>query len=298
MMDGGISAAQLTARAEENRGVISTKLIITPTIGAGSTKISPKDGMVMVYIPPGEFIMGINPPAKGGFNSAETPLHTLDLHAFWIDQTEITNAMFAKFVKETGYITEVEKNGKAQVLNLVTYHWYTDKRANWKNPSGQGVDMSMIIPKLPVVQVSWNDAKKYCEWADRRLPTEAEWEKAARGPLGNIYPWGNEPPLSSRLNFNHHIRTPSDIGIYYSGISTYGVFDMAGNVWEWVSDWYKENYYSLSPRLNPLGPPTGQYKILRGGSWTSQSDMVRSYVRYPMSPESARDDFGFRCASY
>ena len=212
----------------------------TPAVS--STQVSTKDGMVLIYIPAGDFLMGSADSDKEA-NSDEKPQHKVYLDAFWIDKTEVTNVMYARCVQAGACQTLFETKSFARSS------YYTN--AQFKD--------------FPVIYVSWDDAGKYCKWAERRLPTEAEWEKAARGAIGRLYPWGDDPPNPSLLNFNKNVGDTTQVGKYPDGASTYGVLDMAGNVWEWVADWYDEKYYSKSPNRNPDGPASGGFGILRGG---------------------------------
>ena len=252
----------------------------TSALGIGFTMISPVDGMEMVYVPAGEFLMG-SPEGEG--SDDEHPQHTVYLDAFWIDKTEVTNTMYQKCVA-----------------------------AGACSPNHDiGADLGG--PQQPVVGVSWHDANAYCQWADRRLPTEAEWEKTARGTDGRTYPWGNEWDVAStrRLNFadkntnydwadksaDDGFQRTAPVGSYSSGACPYGALDMAGNVWEWVVDWYDSNYYASSPTRNPAGPDSGQSRVLRGGSWYYGQNFVRSAYRYVgYSPGYRLGDIGFRCA--
>lgn len=241
-----------------------------PAEEIGSTRVSEKDGMLLVYVPAGDFNMGSD---QG--NSDEMPVHKMHLDPFWIDQTEVTNAMYAKCVAD---------NDSCATPSATR----SEKRDDY-----YGV---MKFNNYPVVYVNWNQANAYCSWAGRRLPTEAEWEKSARGTDGRTYPWQNESPNSNLLNYNANVGDTTEVGQYPDGKSLYGAYDMAGNVTEWVSDWYDETYYKKSPTANPLGPELGVFRGYRGGSWKGDDNSVRSVYRYGSGPSGTSDELGFRCA--
>ena len=162
----------------------------------------------------------------------------------------------------------------------------------------QGASFPPRIKHLPVTQVSWHDADAICRWRGKRLPSEAEWEKAARGPSGNLYPWGARSP-KNRATYGRKWRgvfTMTEVGTYSQGTSIYGVHDMAGNVWEWVDDWYDLKYYNWRRKKNPRGPTEGDFKVVRGGSWVNYPDTLRSSYRRWSQPEVRFNDTGFRCA--
>ena len=236
------------------------------------------DNAEMVLVPAGEFTMG---SSEGGAN--EEPVHRVYLDAFWIDVYEVTNARYKKCV-DAG---RCQPPGSLSSATQISY---------FGNPQ---------FDKYPVTYVSWNDAKAYCEWAGKRLPTEAEWEKAARGTDGRLYPWGNEWD-GNRANVEQRVGDTTSVGSYPAGASPYGALDMAGNVWEWVADWYDSSYYANSPSRNPLGPSSGQYRTLRGGGWVDDYYFARATHRYDFTYPTFRFDFyyptfrydyvGFRCA--
>ena len=260
------------------------------------------DGMVMVYVAEGEFSMGND---SGPTN--ERPLHKVSLDGFWIDQTEVTNAMFARFMEATGFETNAENRGSAWAFD--GKGWSEIPGADWQHPQGPATYLTGL-ENHPVVNVSWYDAKAYCEWAGARLPSEAEWEKAARGTDGRTYPWGAQQPNGDLLNFgdvnlypasvdpslNDGYKFTAPVGSYPAGISPYGALDMGGNVWEWVNDWYQETYYIKAPALNPQGPNSGEGRVFRGGSWNHDSLDIRASIRMWTVPLDAIDNVGFRCA--
>jgi eukaryotic-like serine/threonine-protein kinase len=270
---------------------------LTPLPQAGDSIISPKDGMELVYIPAGNFIMGATSgdPNAGSY---EMPQHTVSLSAFRMDRTEVTNAMFAAFVQATGYITDAEYGGTGTVLdfNQSGSPWVNDyPGANWRTPLITGAGISGL-DRRPVVQVSWNDAAAYCNWAGRRLPTEAEWEKAARGADGRLYPWGSTDPGPGLLNFNRQAGSLTDVGSYPAGASPYGILDMLGNAYEWVADWYDPSYYSKSPATDPQGPASGSFHVIRGGGWNYGLDWTRTTSRSKLAADYRVETLGFRCA--
>ena len=233
----------------------------------GSVQVSPKDGMTMVIVPEGDFIMGTADSDKSA-PIGEKPQHTVFLDSYWIDQTDVTNAMYVKCVKDGAC-----------------------KESTFKDAPDFNGD------NQPVIGIGWDSAKAYCQWAGRRLPTEAEWEKAARGTDGLIYPWGNQPPNGSLANFNKSGGKTADVGSFPAGASPYGALDMAGNVWQWVADWYDPSYYqSMTTWRNPTGPSSGYTRVVRGGSLFFGPDDVRSAVRVVNYASSGRSYFGFRCA--
>jgi formylglycine-generating enzyme required for sulfatase activity len=232
-----------------------------------------RDGAPMVLVPAGEFLMGS--PAE-----EDAPSHRVYLDAFYIDRHEVTNTRYLKFVEATRH------RAPQHVVDPQYDLWV-------------GTTFLQGVADLPVVNVDWSDADAYCRWAGKRLPTEAEWEKAARGTDGRQYPWGNEAPSFARLNFSRHwqgAHTLQPVGNYEAGNSPYGAQDMAGNVWEWVGDWYDTGSYEAGPERNPQGPPSGSSKVLRGGSWTNSADTVRATHRREEEPDARNSDSGFRCA--
>ncbi len=243
-------------------------ITVTPTPRISMTQVSVVDNMVMVFVPAGEFQMGDN---NGDVD--EKPLHQVYLDDYWIDQTEVTNYQYDKCVA-TGACDP---------------------------PSNQTFFSDRDYIAHPVVFVSWFDALTYCNWAGRRLPTEAEWEKAAGGKLGEEkFPWGNDIPVCTHGANNGAQYKQCDgqtLPIKSFAEQSYGVYDMAGNVWEWVSDWYDENYYIVSSPINPTGPPSGDNRVLRGGSWSTSSGELRSATRASNDPSGVWNVVGFRCAS-
>jgi len=215
-----------------------------------------------IYIPAGEFTMGENTKFIG------YKAHKVYLDAYWIDQTDVTNAMYTICVKA----------GKCTHPARYDNYFGDPKYADY-----------------PVVYVTWYAAQSFCAWKGGNLPTEAQWEKAARGLDGRPYPWGKAAPDISLLNYNGGHGDIVSAYDYLIGISPYGLVQMSGNVRQWVSDWYQRNYYSISPEKNPQGPASGHYKSLRGGGFDDNSDEVKTYYRAYHEPWSAGQDRGFRC---
>jgi serine/threonine-protein kinase len=275
----------------------------SPELGIGSTLVREKDGMEMAYIPAGEFEMGAD--ADEGYEICqeyrdncerswyedEDPVHTVYLDAYWIDRYEVTNAQFAVFLNEMGNQSEGGTTWLEADSDYVKIHksgvvW----TAVWTADSG--------YEDHPAVEVSWYGAAAYAAWVGGRLPTEAEWEKAARGGQdGMLYPWGNEAPTctlgaeNGAQFFDCDGRTV-EVGSFAS--NGYGLHDMAGNVWEWVADWYDENYYSISPDGNPPGPSSGNYRVVRGGSFDFNHFSARCACRLYYAPDLGDFNFGFR----
>ncbi len=225
--------------------------------------------MVLLYVPAGEFRMG-SAGTEQDAQLDEQPQHAVYLDAFWIDRTEVTNAMYAKCIQA----------GACQ--------------PPWQSSSSQFGNPRFA--NYPVAGMTWLRAKAYCEWAGRRLPTEAEWEKAARGTDGRLYPWGNAVPNSQLLNFDAALGNTVEVGSYPAGASPYGALDMAGNLWEWVADWYQHDYYAHSPSTNPPGPEPQAYHSCRGGSWNSSAPFVRAAYRGNDDPGKCDGLAGIRCA--
>lgn len=198
----------------------------------------------------------------------EQPVHEVTLDGFWIDQTEVTNVQYERCVTD----------GDCEASR------YAD-------------DTDFNKANYPVIGMSWHDATTYCEWAGGRLPTEAEWEYAARGEAENKYPWGNEDPTCGLAQFSGCFRNTVSVGSFPDGASWCDALDMAGNVWEWVSDWYDADYYEWSPVQNPTGPASGKYRVLRGGSWDTHYRTVRAINRFRNYPNNTYNDNGFRCVA-
>lgn len=258
----------------------STSISTATQINRVNTTIPTSDGMEMVYISGGEFQMGCDPDHNGGRDCMryELPIHSVYLDAYMIDKTEVSNAQYAKCVAAGACDTPNE------VSSYTRDNYYS-------NPT---------YADYPVIYVSWFDAQDYCSWVGKRLPTEAEWEKAARGPSVRAYPWGDGDPSCDLANSynndtsSHCVGDTNAVGSYPLGASQYGALDMAGNVWEWVSDWFSSTYYSKSPYANPSGPTSGSDRVVRGGSWGSGWSYLRTMYR---DSGVASDLVGFRCAS-
>ena len=243
-------------------------------------KVAPSPYAGMVLIPEGAFEMGsrlslseLDPisifQADRHMLGPEDPAHEVILDAFYVDLYEVTNAKFKKYIEAT----------------------------HSKNPPRYWDDNDFNHSLQPVVGITWKEARAYCQWKNKRLPTEAEWEKAARGKRPVRFPWGNEPPDKTRANFDNHVRKTAPVGSYPKGKSDYGVFDMSGNVSEWVKDWHYPEYYLFSPKENPPGPEKGHYKIIRGGNWKNKLEDIRLTYRNATVPKARSKTVGFRCVA-
>ncbi|MCZ4077880.1 formylglycine-generating enzyme family protein [Rhodococcus sp. H36-A4] len=277
-----------------------------------------------ILIPGGAFEMG-DALGEGYLADGEVPVHSVELATFYLDATAVTNSAFAKFVKTTGYVTESEIHGSSAVFHLsmsadradvlhrldTTPWWLTVRGADWRHPEGR---LSGIgnVPNHPVTHVSWHDAQAYAAWAGKRLPTEAEWEYAARGGLaGKRYAWGDEltPRGQWRCNIWQgqfpDVNTEEDGFLTTAPVKTYrpngfGLYNMAGNVWEWCADFFDSAYYQRSPVQNPAGPDAGENRVMRGGSFLCHDSYCNRYrvaARASNTPDSASANLGFRCAN-
>jgi len=324
---GGISLALLGRRVENtptakflvpvamgtgkstSRGVPSSTSAPTSTVtlvpvpgSVIATQVSPNDGMVMVLVPGGDFIAG-----------AADKQHRAYLPAFWIDKTEVTNRMFAAFVKATGYVTDAEAKGFSRITgNMYSPKGEMDVQGfNWRRPAGPG-STYLGSEALPVIHVSWNDAAAYCAWAGQRLPTSSEWEKAARSTDGRKYPWGNAIDNCSRGNFDDeskitpgqvvglacdgYARAAAPVGSFPSGASPYGTLDMAGNVAEWVAPDAGQGEAGMQVQAS-AEQTTEVARPVRGGSYLSSIDSLASAAEQTHYGDNSRFDLGFRCSA-
>lgn len=277
-----------------------------------------------VRIHAGSFQMG-DPFDEGYPADGETPTHRVELPAFLMDATTVTNAQFATFVKATGYVTDAERLGMSAVFHLLfrgspadvvnrvaeAPWWLAVRGASWRQPEGPGSDITKR-QNHPVVQVSWRDAQAYCDWAAKRLPTEAEWEYAARGGLKRArYAWGDDLLVRSRWQCNiwqgefPTSNTEVDGFVGTAPVRSYrpngyGLWQVAGNVWEWCADWFDPAYYARSPVVSPPGPESGTQRVMRGGSFLCHDSYCNRYrvaARSSNTPDSASSNIGFRCAN-
>lgn len=242
-------------------------LVILCFVAPAPAQSAPTPPPGMIYIPEGYFPMG-----QSAGRADEKPLHFVYTAAYFIDKHEVSNAEYMKFMEATEH----------------------EQPAFWE-------DENLNLPDHPVVGVNWHDAMAYSQWKGRRLPTEAEWEKAGRGSDGRLWPWGGKWDKGFFFYFvnifgeddNYKLTAP--VNYYQSGVSPFGVFNMAGNVWEWCLDWYDKDFYKMSPEINPQGPlGPGTYKVLRGGSYLNNIDGVQAVRRARNRPNIKNKVYGFR----
>ena len=263
----------VSRRRPAGRMVVASVLLAGLISAAESPGVKPKGtkGGEMVLVPAGDFMMGCNRRLDGHCDPDESPYHQVWLEAFYLDRFEVTNASY-------------EECAKAKACRAARKYTGFDGAAQ------------------PVVGVSWDDAGSYCRWAGKRLPTEAEWEKGARGAEGRVYPWGNSAcGCSCAIQEDRQVYgcgkdATWPVGSAPKGQSPYGALDMAGNVWEWTADWYDAKYYSQSPPKNPPGPQTGAEKVRRGGSYANIRNYFRASDRSSAKPDTLSNSTGMRCA--
>lgn len=256
---------------------VTATITPTPDKPIGTEKQSDVDGMTQLYIPAGKFQMGTS--TDGDFiGEDEFPLHEVFLSSFWMDKTEVTNAQYQQCIQAGACRPPYE-------LASETRQSYFD------NPD---------FAEYPVIQVDWEQANAYCQWAGRRLPTEAEWEKAARGETERTFPWAGTGKGPLFANFDVDDDWPNadtwQVGKTLAGASPYKIMDLAGNVYEWVTDWYAADYYQQSRAENPTGPEQGVARVIRGGAWSSDWIFLRTASRLFYYPDGHSNDIGFRCA--
>ena len=251
----------------KNKSQIWLSAFVLLMLSVNSAWAIPKAPPGMVYVPEGYFQMG----QTSSEAEDQKPMHFVYTSAYFIDKYEVSNAEYKKFLDATGHVKP---------------KYWDDERFNQ--------------PDQPVVGISWFDAMAYSRWKGRRLPTEAEWEKAARGNDGRLYPWGEKWSLGKKLYFvnvyglEDRYEFTAPVHYYASGASPFGALNMVGNVWEWCLDWYDKDYYRISPELDPEGPEPRQMKVLRGGSWVNSIDGVQVTQRSRNFPDTQNNIYGFR----
>ncbi len=331
MMTAWKPGAGLAFGANESKPVVSTN-VPTPSLPRQLTQtITGQDGASMVLVSEGTFWMGstdeqVETVVKEcvgydfeeekcrGWYKGEVPRHKVVLPTFYMDTAEVTNRLFQEFVKSTGHQTTAEREGDARAF-VKGKGWETVKGASWRKPEGKEAVFVSNRTDHPVVSVSWDDATAYCEHYDKRLPSEAEWEYAARAGTPTRNWWGNDPPSSRRVAniadvstkalFKNYLASYDDgfeqtAPVRVMGTNPWGLYDMIGNVAEWTVDWYGEDYYSQSTTSSPRGPSTGTYRVIRGGSWGDEPSDARSAVRdrNPPTNRNNRRRSTPNCASY
>ncbi len=273
--------------------LIPTELSATPTVSlelvphlhniASFAKTSP-----MVSVPAGWFLMGTNRRDADAFNSdtqyddTEFPQRRIWVNGYDIDQYEVTLGEFLRFLQQDN--RKASEELQELIWHLIDVHYIPDQ----------------ILAPWPALYVTWEEASAFCHTQGKHLPTEAEWEKAARGLEGQVFPWGREEPKDSIVVFGqyhmHQIPLVAAVNSYAEGQSAFGAYHMAGNVAEWVQDWFGSDYYPIMPERNPPGPTRGRYKSVRGGSWKSNPVMLRTATRGGAFPQQREATIGFRCA--
>lgn len=262
--------------------IISVASVMTPAFALSAELPQPvmgKDGAPLKLIPAGEFLMGTSISNRDGGRD-EYPERRIFLDAFYMDSLEVTNSRYLEFVKAAGH--RIPEHPRDKTLTL------------W-----QGATVPVAFKDHPVVNVAWADAEAYCTWAGRRLPTEAEWERAARGTTGRRFAWGNMEPTRTLANYLNQWRNGGGlepVGSHPQGASPEGIQDLQGNVWEWVADWYDPSYYEKGATHNPKGPDAGTRKVIRGSGWESEAPLLRSAHRLSSDPKNRNHSLGFRCA--
>ena len=254
--------------------------VVTINHQAGETTTSELDGMTLIYIPGGEFDMG-----SDSGNPDQAPVHQVQLEGYWLDRTEVTNEMFAAFLNAAG--NQIE-GGVTWLRPLTPFVGILEKNGIWQLLPGR--------ENYPVADVSWYGANAYCSWAGRRLPTEAEWEYAAKGDDNRRFPWGNDDLDCDRARYAGCGNAPVEAGSLQLGSNAFGVLDLAGNVSEWTNDRYAADYYQLSPQKNPTGPVNGYYRVIRGGYWGSTYIPLQTSYRDWAGADQRQSSVGFRCA--
>ena len=235
---------------------------------SGSKSLREKDGMEILYVPGGSFEMGSTELTYA------KPVRTVDVDGFYIDKYEVTNGQYRQCVSE----------GACQFGGDNTSN---TRERYYDNP---------VYTNHPVINLNWYEAKDYCQWVGGDLPTEAQWEKAARGTDGRRYPWGDFEPNKTKANYNQNEGDTMPVGSYSQNVSPYGAMDMAGNVWEWTQDWYEDSY-GPDDTDNPIGPTAGQFRTIRGGCWYYEATYIRSAHRSKHNPLYRYYNVGFRCAT-
>jgi formylglycine-generating enzyme required for sulfatase activity len=263
--------------------------VLPSETASDNLQVNSVDGASLIFIPAGEFMMGLTDAqierivascsnCKASSFLPSQPVHAVYLDSYWIYQTEVTNRMYSQCVN-AGFCNQPIKSGsktRSTYFGDPTYDHY------------------------PVIFVDWYMANQYCQWAGGRLPTEAEWEKAARGNDQRLFPWGDQMPAPQLANIGLYVGDTTPVGSYPNGASPYGLLDMAGNVYEWVADWYSAEYYSISPANNPMGPSgpgTGkELRVVRGGNLYWEAVFAISAYHDNWEPSLTGNDVGFRCA--